>query len=97
MSVSPTRPVKQATLINVRTVAEAYAQLVQQLEFPADFGYNLDALYDALTGSLEGPLRIVWRDALAAKAAFPLHDFEDLLGVFNDAAGERDDLEIVLT
>ncbi|GAB7128421.1 hypothetical protein JCM19000A_29280 [Silvimonas sp. JCM 19000] len=97
MSVNPARPVKEATLVNVHTVAEVYAQLVQQLDFPADFGYNLDALYDVLTGALPGPVRIIWRDALAARAALPRHDFEDVLGVFNDASGERDDLEIVLT
>ena len=95
MPVTPSH--RQATLVDVRNINDVYLQLSQQLQFPEHFGGNLDALYDLLSRDLPGPIRIVWPNALAAKAHFPMHDFDDLLGVLNDAIEERDDLEVVIS
>ena len=42
-----------------------YDILSLSLGLPAHFGRNLDALYDALTGDVEGPFEIVIEDAKA--------------------------------
>lgn len=97
MPIKPAQPLRQATLVDVRNINDVYLQLSQQLAFPPHFGHNLDALFDLLSRELPGPLRIFWPNALAAKAHFPQHDFDDLLGVFNDAVEERDDLEVVIS
>ncbi|UXY14029.1 barstar family protein [Chitiniphilus purpureus] len=86
---------RQATLAQIRSLDDVYDQLARQLDFPADFGRNLEALHDQLTGSLPGPVRIVWRGCLQS-APLLGPQFDELLGTLNDASGERADLEIVL-
>ena len=36
--------------------------LKERLDFPEYYGKNLDALWDVLTGYVEYPLTLVWRD-----------------------------------
>jgi aspartate dehydrogenase len=71
------------------------AKLARDLRFPDWFGGTLDALFDLLTGDIEGPLRIVWRTLPATRAALG-RDFEALRATLADAASERDDLELLI-
>ncbi|MGE5147498.1 MAG: barstar family protein [Candidatus Eiseniibacteriota bacterium] len=79
----------------IRTLADVYAALARQLAFPAHFGRNLDALHDALTGDIAGPIEIVWRDHRLSEAALGA-DYARLLAVLTDASAARDDLSLIL-
>ena len=41
-------------------VEAIYMDLARQLDLPDHFGANLDALWDALTRNVPGPVEIVW-------------------------------------
>ena len=67
--------------------------LERQLGLPSWFGRNLDALHDILTGVLEGPIEIVWRDADRSRAAMG-EEFDRIAAVLRQAAAERGDLAV---
>ncbi|MBB5190288.1 ribonuclease inhibitor [Silvimonas terrae] len=94
MSVKKAR---QVTLSQVHTLDDVYDQFAAQLALPEYFGRNLDALYDALTGDVTGPLRIVWQDAGAAAQSMGKKHYAAVIEVFNDVGEERDDLEVVIS
>ncbi|GAA5785513.1 hypothetical protein GCM10007860_04500 [Chitiniphilus shinanonensis] len=87
---------KQAVLQQIRTLDDVYDQLSHQLDLPGHFGRNLDALYDVLRASVEGPLVITWRGCLQSLPLLGQEQFDALLGVLNEVAGERDDIQIRL-
>lgn len=88
--------VKSAFLGPAETSRELLlAKLASDLHFPDWFGGNLDALYDLLTGDIEGPLRIVWRTLPKTRAALG-PDFEALRTTLAEAAAERADLDLLL-
>ncbi|QLG87424.1 barstar family protein [Chitinibacter bivalviorum] len=86
----------QIVLSQIKSLDEAYQQIATQANLPADFGRNLDALYDVLTTDLAGPVQIMWRGFMQSEKIMPGTQFHDLMTVLNDAAGERDDLEVGL-
>jgi ribonuclease inhibitor len=73
--------------------ATFYDQLSTQLQLPEHFGRNLDALWDTLTGDIEGPLKLVWKHAKASQRAMP-EDYEKLAELLQAVAKERDDFTI---
>jgi len=88
-------PVKRCILRDIRTLAQLYDELARQLDFPAHFGRNLDALWDVLSGDVEGPFEIVWEGAEQAKPALG-GDYAGLVALLNEAAAERDDFTFTL-
>jgi len=84
---------KRCRLTNIDTPAHFYDELARQLELPAHFGRNLDALWDALTGDVEGPLEIVWEDCETASAKLGA-DYAKLAGLLKEVAAERTDLTL---
>ena len=59
---------RRCVLIGPYASAEAvYADLARQLGLPGHFGGNLDALWDALTRDVAGPVEVVWRDFAEAR------------------------------
>jgi ribonuclease inhibitor len=86
----------QIVLTGIHSLDDAYTQITEQAQLSADFGRNLDALYDVLTGDLIGPVRIIWHDYAQSKHNMPANQFNNLTAVFNDAANERTDIEILL-
>lgn len=88
-------PVRRCVLHDIRTLAQFYDQVERQLALPAHFGRNLDALWDALSGDVEGPFEIVWRGAQQSRASLGA-DYDKLLAVFHDLAAERDDFTLKL-
>jgi len=77
------------------TLDAVYDSLRAQLGLPAQFGRNLDALWDALTTELPGPIEIVWPDSAAARAALG-PDYDRLLAVLREAEAARRDLVLTL-
>lgn len=64
-----------------------YADLKEKLHLSEDFGDNLDALYDSITGDVELPLHIEFVNMSVDQ----LENFEDLLTTLEDADDEMDD------
>ncbi len=64
-----------------------YIQLKEKLALPEEFGDNLDALYDSVTGFVELPLHIEFVNMSVEQ----LEIFEDLLITMEDADDELDD------
>ena len=61
-----------------------YQQLKQKLSLPENFGDNLDALYDILTGFVELPLHLEFVNMSVNQ----LEDFETLLETLEEADEE---------
>jgi ribonuclease inhibitor len=81
-------------LHQIRTLHDIYQQLGEQIELPADFGANLDALYDFLTVSLAGPIQIHWPDCQQSLRLLGNKDAAAIMNLFQDVAEERDDFEL---
>jgi ribonuclease inhibitor len=61
--------VRRATLdASLDTPAKVHARLARDLDLPAHFGSNLDALWDCLARDVEGPFEIVWLEAEHSRA-----------------------------
>lgn len=88
-------PIKRCVLHDIRSLAQLYDELARQLDFPAHFGRNLDALWDVLTGNVEGPFEIVWEGAEQARSQLG-EDYAKLAALLRDAAAERDDFTFTL-
>ena len=80
---------------NLRSLDDVYDALAEQLPLPGHFGRNLDALWDSLSGDVEGPFEILWEHAELSKKAMG-KDFERLLQLLRELEEERDDFELVL-
>ena len=88
-------PVKRCVLRDIRTLARFYDELARQLDFPAHFGRNLDALWDTLAADVAGPFEIVWEGAeLAGKSLG--EDYARLVALLNELAAERGDFTFKL-
>lgn len=83
-------PVKRCVLHDICSLARFYDELARQLDFPPHFGRNLDALWDVLTGDVEGPFEIVWEDAEQARSHLG-KDYDRLVALLDDVAAERED------
>lgn len=78
-----------------KSIAAVYDILARDLGLPAHFGRNLDALFDALTGDVEGPFEIAVADAAALEKALGAQG-RALLGLLRDVAEARADAKIAL-
>ena len=67
-----------------------YDELTRQLDFPEYFGRNLDALWDVLTGDVEGPITIAWPHGGESARAIG-SDYDKLVALFQDVARSRPD------
>lgn len=85
------RAVLDATLADLDA---AYDRLESGLGLPAQFGRNLDALWDSLTADVEGPIEIVCRDVEAMRARIG-PGFDRMLATLSEAAAARRDLRLV--
>ncbi len=78
----------------IRSEGDFYDALASAFpEISQNFGRNLDALWDVLSGVIEGPVEISWSEAgLSAAAMGPR--FWEILGVLREAAASRGDLTL---
>lgn len=86
---------KHCHLADIRSTAHFYDELARQLAFPAHFGRNLDALWDVLSGDVEGPLEIVWEGTQISRAHMG-NDYAKLAELLEEAAAERGDMTLKL-
>ncbi|HPN35897.1 MAG TPA: barstar family protein [bacterium] len=70
---------------------DVYDSLARQLNFPAHFGRNLDALWDVLTTDIPGPLSITWKAYRASRAALG-PDYIRISRLLQEVARERHDV-----
>jgi ribonuclease inhibitor len=77
------------------TLGKIYDALQRQLALSPHFGRNLDALWDALTVDVRGPVTIVWRDPAWARARLG-RDYDRLIATFRDVEAERSDFRLIL-
>ena len=91
-----TAPRKRALIpADCRTIEHVYDILAREIGLPAHFGRNLDALYDALTGDVEGPFEIVIADAAGLAKALGARG-PALVKLLRDVAKARKDAAITL-
>ncbi len=74
-----------------RSKAAVLRKLARDLDFPAHFRSNLDALFDVLTTDTPGPIRIEWQLTAEVERALGT-DLDPLHRTLTDAAETRDDL-----
>lgn len=89
-------PITTIQLLNIRSLADIYLQLGQQVELPADFGCNLDALYDFLSASLAGPIELIWTQQEQDCQYLSNKDSKGIINLLEEIAEERADFEIRL-
>lgn len=77
------------------TLDKVYDALQRQLPLPQHFGRNLDALWDALTADVPGPITIVWRDHTHVRAALG-DDYDRLIATLREVATQRPDFRLEL-
>ena len=70
--------------VNIPDRAALHDALVKQLQFPAHYGRNLDALYDLLTERPEGAYRVELENAAALEEHLGGY-YRVFLGVLEDA------------
>lgn len=88
-------PVKQYALNGrlIHSLNDLYDQLSSRLSLPSHFGRNLDALWDVLSGDVEGPFKIVWKRAAESKKSMG-RDFNRVLKLLKELEKERDDFTL---
>lgn len=79
----------------VASMDDFYDALASQLALPDHFGRNLDALWDVLTGDVEGPLEIVWQHAVDSQQGMG-DRFHAVVALLLEAAKERPDITVKL-
>jgi len=77
------------------TMDAIYNALQQQLDLPAHFGRNLDALFDALTFDVPVPVEIVWKDHAWARPKLGA-EYDRLIATLRDVENEREDFLLTL-
>ncbi|KXZ22761.1 barnase inhibitor [Bacillus nakamurai] len=80
----------------IRDMSDLHQALKQELRLPEYYGENLDALWDCLTGWVEYPLVLEWRQFEQSKRHTG-DGAEAVLQVFRDAKAEGCDITILLS
>lgn len=95
--MTPKPPAQRRAVIpaGCASLDRVYDILARELGLPQHFGRNLDALYDVLTGDVDGAFTIVVEDAKALEKALGAKG-PTLLKLLRDVAKARKDARIVL-
>ena len=78
----------------IRSLEEFYDVISRKLSLPGHFGRNLDALWDALTTDIKGPVEIIWEDSAVSKQAMG-PNYERVSTLLEDVQKERDDFRVI--
>ncbi|MGG0156521.1 barstar family protein [Bacillus velezensis] len=74
---------------DVTSIEALHRILEDQLDFPDFYGENLNALWDCLTGWIEYPLTLVWKNFEISQKELG-SDADDVLELFQEAQAELD-------
>ncbi|ATL41665.1 MULTISPECIES: ribonuclease inhibitor Barstar [Bacillus amyloliquefaciens group] len=80
----------------IRSMSDLHQTLKKELALPEYYGENLDALWDCLTGWVEYPLVLEWRQFEQSKQHTE-NGAESVLQVFREAKAEGCDITIILS
>ncbi len=80
----PLVPVVEFDFTSIESVDQFYGLAKERLNFPEHFGENLDALWDVLTGDIDLPVSVVFKNLNHIKRL----QFENVIEIFSEAAGE---------
>lgn len=80
---------------SMTTRDDLHDALSKALDFPNYYGRNLDALWDCLTGWIDVPVTVVWKDYSASKEALGEYA-ERVAVVLREAASEIEGFEVRL-
>lgn len=75
----------------IREAYDFHRILSEKLDFGPYYGNNMAALWDRLTTDVERPLRLIWRNAGASKAAMGAEVFDKIVQLLHDV--ETQDVE----
>ena len=78
-----------------RTKRAILTRLARELDFPAHFRPNLDALFDTLRTDVKGPFTIRWTAAAEARAHLGA-DYDAIVGVLRDVVAVRPDVTVTI-
>lgn len=84
---------KRCRLTDIRSLDQLYDELARQLGFPRHFGRNLDALWDALTTDVEGPVEIVWEDPERSQASLG-DEYARVVSLLEEVVAQRGDMTL---
>ena len=71
----------------IESIDDFYREAVEKMDLPDYFGYNLDAMWDCLTGEIELPIEIRFINLTSEQ----LDEFVEIILLFEDAAFDMDD------
>lgn len=54
---------------SINTEADFHAAIAEIFDLAAFYGRNLDALWDVMTGDVERPITLVWKNSKVSQAA----------------------------
>ncbi len=87
---------RQVTIpADCRSIVAVYDILARELELPAYFGGNLDALWDSLTGDVAGPFEIIVENTAALQRRLGA-DGKTLVGLLRALRRARNDVKVTL-
>ena len=78
-----------------RFLGEIYEVIKNELELPAWFGANLDALWDAITGIMYTPAEI--RISRTVGRSELLLDVDEIIAVFREAEEKYHEISVIVT
>jgi Barstar, RNAse (barnase) inhibitor len=69
---------------DIRSERDLHRILAEKLDFGPYYGANLAALWDRLTTDVERPVRLIWENAAASRAAMGDTIFTKIIQLFQD-------------
>ena len=95
MSESQEIKVRNLDFSECRYLGEIYEAIKNELELPAWFGANLDALWDSVTGIMYTPAEI--RISRTVGRSELLLDVDEIIAVFREAEEKYHEISVIVT
>jgi len=72
----------------IESINEFHAFLKKEWELPAYYGENLDALWDCITGWIDLPVKVTWKDIEKSRERLGEKFVDEVLNLFEEAKRE---------